>query len=77
MDRRQFFVFGGDEAYRVFRDTTIGCQNDGDRFAGKTDFAVRQYRLVVKRGAIIRMRNDLADIIDGDDPIDSFERRGR
>ena len=74
VDGRQFFVFSGDQAYRLLGDTTVGSKHDRDRLAGKTDFAVRQDRLIVKSGTVIRMRNDLADVIDGNDPIDALER---
>ena len=57
IDRRKFFVVRGDQADRLLGDVRIGGKHDRDRLADKAYFAVRQDRLIVESGTVIRMRN--------------------
>ncbi len=69
--RRQLLVFGNDLLDRLLRDMRIGCQHHRNRLADIMHLADGEDRLVVEGGAIIGVRDDLADVIGGDDAIDA------
>ncbi len=69
VDRRQFFVFGGDHLHGLLGDMRIARQHDRDRLADMAHFVERQDRLIVEGRAVIRLGNKLLDIVAGDDAI--------
>ena len=67
--RRQFVIFGGDQLHGLLGDVRIASQHGRNRLADITHFVERQDRLVVKGGAVIGFRDQLADIFAGDDAV--------
>jgi len=67
VDRRQFVVFDLDQLRGVFGDVRIARQHGGDRLADMVHLVERQDRLIVKRRTVIGLRDQLADILAGDD----------
>ena len=67
IDCGQLFVLRADELHCLLRNVRIARQDHRDRLADETHLAVRQDRLVVKCRAVIRIWNDLLDVVDGND----------
>ena len=67
VDRRQFLVFDLDQLRGALGDMRIARQHGGDRLADMVHLVERQDRLVVKCRTVIGLRDQLADILAGDD----------
>jgi hypothetical protein len=67
VDRRQFVVFDLDQLRGAFGDVRIVRQHGRDRLADMVHLVERQDRLVMKRRTVIGLRDQLADILAGDD----------
>ena len=75
---RHLLVLDLDEAQRRLGHALVGGENHRHRLAGEAHLAISQDRLIVERRTVIRVRNDLADILDRDDAVDALQRaRGR
>ena len=67
--RRQLVVFGDDQRRRLLGDMRIGGEHDGNRLPHIMHLVDREDRLVVESRAVIGLRDDLANILGGDDAI--------
>ena len=75
--RLERLVLDLDQVRGLLGDVRVGGQGNGDGLAHVSNLAMRQNRLVVKCGTVVRMRHQLQDVFDGDDRVDAIEREGR
>ena len=69
-------MLGNYQLQRFLGDMRIGSQHDRDRFAHVTHLVDGQDGLVVKRRSVVGIRNNLDDVVSGNDAVDSFLRAG-
>ena len=77
VDGRQLLILGRNQLRRLLRDMRIARQNRGHRLADIADFVESEDRLIVKGRPVIGLRNELADILAGDDAMHAGERPRR
>ena len=77
IDRRKLVVFRRDQLHRLLGHVRIGGKHHRDRLAHMADLLMRQDRLVVEGRAVIGMRDERKNIVDGDDPGDAGQRARR
>ena len=67
IDRGKLFVFGCDKLDRLLSDVRVAGEYRSDRLADEPDLLVGEDRLIMKRWPIVRVRQYLQHIVDGDD----------
>ncbi len=77
VDGGQLVVVGFDQLRGALGDVRIGGEHDRDRLADMAHLVEREDRLVVKRGAVIGLRDERADVLAGDDPVHAGKRPRR
>ena len=69
IDRRQLVVLRADRLHGLVGDMRIAGQDHRHRLADMAHLVDRQDRLIVKRRAVIGLRNELLDVGSGDHPM--------
>ncbi len=77
IDRGKLVIVGGDQLHRLLGHVRVGGQHHGDRLAHMADLLMRQDRLVVEGRAVIGMRDERENVVDGDDAGDAGQRARR
>ena len=77
IDGGELVVVGFDQLRGALGDVRIGGEHDRDRLTDIAHLVEREDRLVVKRGAVIGLRDERADILAGDDPVHAGKRPRR
>ena len=67
IDRGKLFVFGCNQLDRLLSDVGVAGEYRSDRLADEPYLLVGEDRLIMKRWPIVRVRQYLQHIVDGDD----------
>ena len=77
INRGQLLIVRRDQLRGLLGHMRIARQDRRDRFADVAHFVERQDRLIVERGTIVRLGNELADVFAGDDAMHAGKRPRR